>query len=188
MTPQQANDIADKLVGNYPRMTDQQMLQAAQKVEKFNYDCAVRAVNKMVETIEEFSLPKFLMMVRTEKPREASENARFPSYIETLREDVSRRFPGKRVAIKQMTDAEFMLRVGRAWWLDCSDPRQASDPEGERATGWPGRIIAIKHSMRRELVASVGEQNADAYAAACVGTELDFTHAIDSIRPIPNFD
>jgi hypothetical protein len=64
MKPTEANAMAQKLKGLLPRMTDEQVLDWAERFERFELPAAQQAVGDYVENRSELETPVLLLMLR----------------------------------------------------------------------------------------------------------------------------
>ncbi len=118
MKPNEANEMAARLSGLLPKMTDQQMLTVAEKLEKFPRGVGYKAVTSYAETNLEFLLPKFLMALRVagaEVNGKASKPKEF-RYIDVLKQGLRMREP--QYNFQGISDIDFMIDVGRRWLAD----------------------------------------------------------------------
>src|SRR4051794_31494961 len=117
MTGKEANELAERLKGLLPRMTDDQVLAVAQKLDTFGFVVGQRAINAYAESNDEFILSRFMPALRESKAK-AQEVARPEQhvyrYCETLRKDMA----AKGVKdVARWSDAELIMRWGRAWFV-----------------------------------------------------------------------
>lgn len=181
MTTTESNNFADKASGLFPKMTDAQMLSLAEKVERYPSYAADRALSVLAEKQEDFSLPKFLFLIRAEldktheqKPQKAQ------TYLQVLRQSCN--------APNDMTDAEVMMRVGRGWWMKASVPLVHGMEDGERTSPWLQRIKKITEIVQKELTgAGIQPDLAHDCALAVMRPRDQYENALNEIRPLPSF-
>ncbi len=64
MNPHEADQLARKLKGLLPLMTDAQVLDWAERFERFEFDSAEKAMRDYIESDSELNTPKLLRMLR----------------------------------------------------------------------------------------------------------------------------
>lgn len=180
MTAIQANDRAARCKGVFPSMTDAQVLAAAEKFEHFSMSQVDKAINRLTEKQEDYSLPKILFLIREQEPRAAGQTAQ-RSVLETMREDAMKANPSLANQMRSLSNTEYILRRGRKAWLDNSEIGPSGNPNDERVSRWPTRARGIIHEARGFLVLDCGIGDlkiAEQLASCVVADEMTYRDAL----------
>jgi len=184
-----ANELAERLKGSLPQMTDQQVLDCAKRFDCFPRVPVERAIDRYLEGNSEYSMPKLLLAIRVEKEKTIDTGPRRTvSHIDTLRMDAASKFPHKAREIMDMAAEEIVMRVARGWWLESSQIVAG----GVRASDWKYRGAAIVHRVQATLATECNceRQSAEQLAQACVDTEENYQRHLEQVatsQPIPSF-
>lgn len=180
MTAVQANDRADRCSGLFPKMTDTQMLEAARKFEGFTMAQVDKAITRLHEIQDEYSLAKLIFLIRGQEPRPSGVVTQ-RSILQTLRETAARENPSMADKIRSLTDIEYVLRRGRKMWLENSEINPSGNPNDERTSRWPGRARGIVVETRGYIALDCGIGDlkiAEQLASCVVADEMTYRDAL----------
>jgi hypothetical protein len=185
MNPNQSNELADKLKGLFPKMTDRQTLECAGKLDSFPFEPAQRAIARLSEVNEDFSLPRLLFFLREEKAKTKGNEPKCVRLIDTLRQHAMELFPAKAGAISRQCDSEVALRVARGWWIS------GLGPDGQPRFNGEARKSKIAADLIAILVTDCGmtAEEAPRWVEFVFGEARWFDQAIDELNgvAIPQF-
>jgi hypothetical protein len=184
MTGAEANGLAEKLKGLLPKMTDDQVLAVAQKLDTFPLSVGQRAVHSYAEQNDEFVLSRFMLALREAKaraqdvPRPQQHQYR---YCDSLRKDMLAK--GLKDAGK-WSEAEVIMRWGRAWFVKQGGFHKDAKTGVIENRCRPGhqRHIAAEVARTLHFELKFAEDVAQRLAAACFESRDFFEQAIDEIK------